>query len=141
MILFDIIPGYLFYDSDINMLVFIVTMVIIILLEAWLLWKLNWAGIRKSLLTSILINIFSAFIGFFLQAFFWIRFFPSGDYFSGSSHIHLFIAWLLTIFMEGGVLVLLNLRNWRRGFGSSVLINTASYIFFDVILFGLSILT
>ena len=56
MILFDMAPGYLFYDSDINMLVFIVTMVTIIALEAWLLWKLNWAGIRKSLLTSILIN-------------------------------------------------------------------------------------
>ena len=140
-IFLDLAPGYFFFANDINMVVFIITMVMIIALEGWLLWKLNWAGVRKSVLASILINIFSAAFGFFiLQGIFMFHYFPSSrNLFSFNTHIHMFGNWMITIFMEGVILVLLNLRKWRRGLRSSVIINTASYILFDIVLFGLSL--
>ncbi len=134
----DIAPGIFVLFGGINLPVLIVTFALIVVLEGWLLWRLNWAEIRKSLYTSICINILSALVGVFIGLFLMASFRSSQELFSPKMQFILLISWFITIFVEGLILVLMNLRNLRLSIRSTFVINLASYLLLELVLFGLS---
>jgi hypothetical protein len=97
-----------------------------VVLEAIILWILQWGGFWRSVLASLLANIVTIIIGFILAYF---QLGPTqivGDEFMGQI-IFVVFTLALSVLAEGGVLLLLKpnagAENWR----ASLITNIASY--------------
>ena len=108
---------------------------IIIVIEAILLWRIRWGSIKKSILASIGVNIASGFVGYILVK--WIGIDQLVEILRDQFLKVMIITWIMSIYIEGGLLVLLNRANWYLSLQSAFIINTASYIWNAIVLYGI----
>jgi len=94
----------------------------VIVSEALVLTVMRWAGFWRALLASFLMNTLTTLVGFLLVGAlvltydqrFWL--------------LAWFIAWLLSVVLEWGVLALMERTKLARAFAASVVSNLISYI-------------
>jgi hypothetical protein len=93
---------------------------LIALVEAVVLWLLKWGGLWQALRDAFLMNVVSALVGFVLNLF-------AGDWDAISPLVPLLVAWLLSVLVEGAVLMLLRRHPPRLTWLAAVAANVASY--------------
>jgi hypothetical protein len=107
---------------------------VIILLEALILRRLNWATLGRCILDSFVMNIASAFIGLSLAWILPIDLTRARE--TGMLFPIFFISFALSVFSEAGVISLLRKRPVREIIRSFAVVNLVSYIlliiFFEV---------
>jgi hypothetical protein len=94
----------------------------VIAVEAVVLWLMRWAGFWRSLLAAFLMNTLTTLVGFFLAG---------ALVFTYDQWLWLlswFIAWVLSVVLEWGVLALMDRTKLRRAFVASLLANTVTYL-------------
>jgi hypothetical protein len=115
----------------------VVLVFIIALVEAVVLRLLRWAGFWRSLLDSFVMNLVSTLVGLVLNAFA-ADFYQSCGYSPDrggrfcdwlvSPRSLLALAWLLSVLVEGGVLLLLRRHSARQTWLAALAANIASYV-------------
>jgi hypothetical protein len=93
---------------------------LIALVEAVVLWLLKWGGFWQALRDAFLMNVVSALAGLVLNFF-------AGDWDAISPLVPLLVAWLLSVLVEGAVLLLLRRHPPRLTWLAAVAANVASY--------------
>ena len=128
---FDVPFGVIYVVYGTYLAIFLVYFFVIVLIEGTILWKLKWAKFGKSLLSSLLINVASAVVGavgYILIIGLTRSISTLEDILSQNLLGFLIVSWLITIPIEGGVLVLLNRSDWRLNIRLTFIINFVSYI-------------
>jgi hypothetical protein len=109
----------------------------IALLEALLLWWLNWGGFRQALRDSLIINLGSGLVGLLLSVFASDLWQTCGyDPARGGRWCEQLVSpvvllggfWLLTVLIEGGLLMLLSKQPARKIWTATLAINIVSYL-------------
>jgi hypothetical protein len=114
----------------------VILVFVIALVEAAVLRLLSWASFWRSLLDSFVMNLVSALAGLVLNVF-------AADYYQSCGYSPdrggrfcewlvspwalLALAWLLSVLVEGGVLLLLRRRAARQTWLAALVANIASY--------------
>jgi hypothetical protein len=93
---------------------------LILLVETVLLWRLRWATFWRGLLGAFLANVASAILGFLWFSVYLVRQEPPGLLFYIG-------AFLLSILVEAGILMLLKRNAPRENWRAALIINIASY--------------
>ena len=126
--IFDVAgPGVLLLAGGIFFAVFSIGTLVI---ESLALWLLKWGSFGRSLLASFLMNLVSTLAGFILLAF---------SFLIGNFYILFVVGYLLSILIEGGVLMLMKKDAARQNWIASLVANTASYGFLAVALLVLNL--
>jgi hypothetical protein len=121
---FDIAgPGTLLLAGGLFFAVFSIGTLVI---ESLALWLLKWGSFGRSLLASFLMNLASTIVGFILLAF---------SFYVGNFYTLFLVEFLLSVLIEGGVLMLLKRDAARQNWSASFVANVASYVFLAVALF------
>jgi len=107
----------------------IILTLIISTLESVVMFLLKWGRFSRSLWASLLMNIASTMFGLVALAFL--------DVLIGDSNLVLAIAFLLSVLIEGGVLMLMKRGATRQNWIASLTANLASYLFIILPLFVL----
>ncbi|MBM3125566.1 MAG: hypothetical protein FJZ87_10940 [Chloroflexi bacterium] len=87
-------------------------------IESLVLWLLKWGPFGRSLLAAFLMNLASTLFGFFLFGLSLL----GVDFFS-----MVLVGFVLSFFLEGGVLMLMNKGESRRNWIASLVANLTSY--------------
>jgi hypothetical protein len=112
-------PGALLALAVFGIGALIVLTLIISLLEAIVLLLLKWGRFGRSLWASLLMNVTSTIFGGVLTA--------MGTL--GYSYVWLAVAFVLSVLIEGGVLMLMKRGAARQNWIASLVTNVASYLF------------
>jgi len=115
-------PGVLFLVGGIFFAVFSAGTLVI---ETLALWLLKWNSFGRSLLAAFLMNLVSTIAGFILLAF---------SFLIGNFYILFVVGYLLSVLIEGGVLMLMKKGAARQNWIASLIANAASYGFLAVAL-------
>jgi hypothetical protein len=107
----------------------IILTLIISTLESVVMFLLKWGRFSRSLWASLLMNIASTMFGLVALAFL--------DVLIGDSNLVLAIAFVLSVLIEGGVLMLMKRGATRQNWIASLTANLASYLFIILPLFVL----
>jgi|GEM_PF-1010051 hypothetical protein len=116
-------------------------------LEGVVLWRLSWGTFWRSLRDSILANIASGIVGVVISVLGGNRWEQCGyDPRAGGRWCEVLVtpwvlvvgAWLLSVLIEGGVLMLLSKHPPRQIWIAALLINVASYVLLGVFAFLVS---
>lgn len=107
----------------------IILTLIISTLESIVMFLLKWGRFGRSLWAALLMNITSTIFGLVALAF--------SDVLIGDSNNLLAIAFVLSVLIEGGVLMLMKRGAARQNWIMSLIANLASYIFIILPLFVL----
>ena len=97
------------------------------LLESIVLRLLKWGTFGRSLLASLLMNLPSTLVGFWLMG--WL------DGVSRLNRLGIWLipaAWALSVAIEGGVLVLMKRDGGRQNWMAALAANTASYLLLSI---------
>lgn len=97
--------------------------------EAIVLRILGWGTLGQSMRDSLVMNIVSTVIGWFIAQFN-LEFSPSAALFP------LLIAWFLSVLTEGGTLLLLKRHGARATWRAALSANTVSYVLLAAFLYG-----
>lgn len=135
---FDVPFGVIYVVYGMYLAIFLVYFCVIVLIEGTILWKLKWAKFGKSLLASLLINVASAVVGAILYIGLNRSIGTLEDLLSQNLLGFLIVSWLITMPIEGGVLVLLNRSDLRLSIRLAFIINFVSYILNAVVLWVIS---
>jgi hypothetical protein len=99
-----------------------------LVIESLALWLLKWDTFGRSLLAAFLMNLVSTIIGLV----------PFGVVLAGLNYSSLFLlAFLFSVLIEGGVLMLMKKGAARQNWIASLFANALSYVFLAVLLFWL----
>lgn len=96
----------------------------IVLLEAFVLRSMRWGNFRRALVASVLMNAVTTLLGFFLLGLLDVI----GPLFS------LLLGWVLSVGLEGGILLAFNRGRARANWLGALAANTASYILLAILL-------
>lgn len=107
----------------------IILTLIISTLESVVMFLLKWGRFSRSLWASLLMNIASTMFGLVALAFL--------DVLIGDSNLVLAIAFVLSVLIEGGALMLMKRGATRQNWIASLTANLASYLFIILPLFVL----
>lgn len=109
-----------------GLVAFLVFSTIVLVLEAVVLWLLKWDAFGRSLLSSFLMNLASTIVGVLAV----------GSLLSGwiNNFLAFVLALLLSILIEGGVLMLMKRGTRRENWRAAVVANIASYAVFGLLL-------
>jgi hypothetical protein len=124
--------GLLYFALAVGFSIVIIMFTVIIVLETVILWRMKWGSFKKSFFVSVGLNIVSGIAGYIL-----IRWIGEGvvvEIFKYQFWELLLVTFLLTVCIEGFILVLLKSDNWRLSLWSATVINIASYIWNAVVL-------
>jgi hypothetical protein len=124
--------GLLYFALAVGLSIVIIMFTVIIVLETVILWRMKWGSFKKSFFVSVGLNIVSGIAGYIL-----IRWIGEGvvvEIFKYQFWELLLVTFLLTVCIEGFILVLLKSDNWRLSLWSATVINIASYIWNAVVL-------
>jgi hypothetical protein len=102
-----------------------------LVIESLALWLLKWASFGRSLLASFLMNLASTIVGFILLAF---------SFYVANFYTLFLVEFLLSVLIEGGVLMLMKKGAARQNWIASLVANAASYGFLAVALLVLNLL-
>lgn len=114
---FDVAPPGLAETYNLGIFTSIFLLFIIIVVEALVLRLLRWGPTRRVIGVSALMNIASVIFGVFVA-----------NIFINDVWLGLFVSWILSILIEGLVLILLNPGQNRQNWIASLAANTISYI-------------
>lgn len=112
-------PGVLLAAAVFSFGALIVLTLIISIIEAVVMLLLKWGKFGRSLWASLLMNVTSTIFGGVLIAL--------GLF--GGSYIWLAVAFVLSVLIEGGVLMLMKRDAARQNWIASLIANVASYLF------------
>ena len=104
----------------------IIAFTVIIMMEAIILWRMKWGSFKQSFLISAGINLISGAVGYAL-----IRVLGDDavlDYLQDQFWVFMIVNCLLTICIEGSLVVLFKHSDWQFSLRAAVYINIASYI-------------
>ena len=102
----------------------IVLLVVIVLLEAFVLRAMRWGNFRRALIASVLMNGVTTLLGFLMLNLLDL----TGVLFG------LLLGWVLSVGLEGGILISLNRGHARANWLGALVANTASYILLAILL-------
>ena len=111
-------PGVLIAIAAFSIVALIVLTLIITIAEAIVMLLLKWDKFGRSLLASLLMNVTSTIFGGVLIALGVL----------GGSYAWLVAAFVLSVLIEGGVLMLMNRGAVRQNLLTSLIANLASYL-------------
>jgi len=111
IILADVAAGPVSSSSGVNL---VVVLALIIVIEALALRLMKWHSVGRCFLDSTLMNLASALVGFLIFS-------------AGLGWWSLLIAFVLSVVIEAGVLLLLKRHPARRTWLASLIANAASY--------------
>lgn len=111
-------PGVLIAIAAFSIVALIVLTIIITIAEAIVMLLLKWDKFGRSLLASLLMNVTSTIFGGVLIALGVL----------GGSYAWLVAAFVLSVLIEGGVLMLMNRGAVRQNLLTSLIANLASYL-------------
>jgi hypothetical protein len=119
---FDVVGPGLLVGAGVGLGLGLVSFAAVIVIEAVVLWGLRWAGLWRSLLAAFLMNLLTTLVGFvFLGVLLapdnWLLWL-----------LIWFVAWLLSVALEWGVLALMDRQKLRRAFVASLVANAATYL-------------
>ena len=112
-------PGVLLAAAIFSFGALIVLTLIISIVEAVVMLLLKWGKFGRSLWASLLMNVTSTIFGGMFVALGWLN----------GSYIWLAPAFVLSVLIEGGVLMLMKRGAARQNWIASLLANVASYLF------------
>jgi hypothetical protein len=135
---FDVPFGVIYVVYGVALALLLAYFFVIVLIEGIVLWKLKWAKFRKSLLASLLVNVTSTIVGVILYFGINRSIGTLEDLLTQNLPGLIIVSWLITIPIEGGVLVLLNRSDWRLSIRLAFIINFVSYILNAVVLWVIS---
>jgi hypothetical protein len=115
---FDVAGPGLFVALGVGLGLGIAGFVIIILVEAGVLAALRWARFGRALVASLIMNVATTLVGLFV----------TGLLFSLGSTAWLLSAFVASVLIEAGVLVLLNRPQARLGLIGALVANVITYI-------------
>jgi hypothetical protein len=124
---FDIAgPEVLLTGLALGCVVFIIGTLIIILIEATTLKLLKWGNFSRSLLAAFVANIVTTLIGLIWLAINYLGSLALQTAVSGS--LGLVVAFILSVVLEAGILMLFKRGAARENWVASLVANTASYL-------------
>jgi hypothetical protein len=126
------VGGMIYFVLAIVLYIAVIAFAIIIVLETLILWRMKWGSFKKSFFVSLGLNTVSGIAGYFLIR--WIGEDVVLEILQFQFWKFLFITWLLTVCIEGFILILLERENWQKSLWSAVIINIASYIWNAIVL-------
>ena len=117
-VLFDVPgPGLLIAGALIGFLGLVILTIVITLIEAAVLFWLKWDSFKRALLAAFLMNVVSTILGLFIAA-------PMLSF----GFVGLLAAFVVSIVVEGIVLVLMKRGAARQNWIAVVVVNLASYL-------------
>ena len=123
-------PGILLAAAAFSFGALIVLTLIISIVETVVMLLLKWGKFGRSLWASLLMNVTSTIFGGVLIAL--------GLF--GGSYVWLAVAFVLSVLIEGGVLMLMKRGAARQNWIASLIANVVSYLFIILPIFLLTIL-
>jgi len=123
-------PGVLFAAAAFSFGALIVLTLIISIVEIIVMLLLKWGRFGRSLWASLLMNVTSTIFGGVLIAL--------GLF--GGSYVWLAVAFVLSVLIEGSVLILMKRGAARQNWIASLIANVASYLFIIMPIFLLTLL-
>ncbi|MFZ5878288.1 MAG: hypothetical protein ACOY0R_02850 [Chloroflexota bacterium] len=128
MPVFDVAgPGLVFLVVGMGLLDLCVLTALIVAIEALAMFLLKWGRFWRCLLASFVMNLVTTLIGGGLM------------YLVSNIYLVLAVGFLLSVLIEGGVLMLFNRETARRNWVAALAANAASYLFIllpFVLIFG-----
>jgi len=124
--------GMIYFLLAIAIYISAIAFSVIILLEAIILWRLRWGSFTRSFFTSAGINLLSGIAGYLL-----IRAMGEEAVLDALQHRFwtlMIVTCLITICIEGILLILMKRSDWKLGLRAAITINVVSYIWNVVIL-------
>ena len=117
-VLYDVAgPGTLIAGAVFSLLALIGLTLIITLIEALVLFWLKWNRFWRSFLSALLMNIASSVLGLFVAI-------PMLSF----GFVGIVAAFIVSVFVEGVVLVLMKRGNQKQNWTAALLANLASYV-------------
>ncbi len=102
----------------------LVVFALVILLEAVVLWLMEWDTFLRSLLDSFLANLATTLLGVFFTP----MTSSSGTIDESSFILKFLLLWGLSVLLEGGLIHIIRRKSLVRTFGASCIMNIGSYI-------------
>jgi hypothetical protein len=128
MPVFDVAgPGLVFLLAGMGLLTLCVLTALIVALETLVMFLLKWGAFWRCLLASFVMNLATTLVGGGLM------------FLVSNIYLALAVGFLLSVLIEGGVLMLFNREAARRNWVAALAANAASYLFLllpFVLIFG-----
>ena len=122
---FDVAGPGLLAAAGFSVAMICLVSLLIVAIESLVLWRLKWGTLPRSILASLVMNLVTTIIGVALI----ILFPPQSDL------LTLLIDFVLSVLVEGGILMLFKRSSARENWIAALAANTASYLLFILLLY------
>jgi len=109
-------PGVVLLVVGMGLLALCILTVLIVVAEAAVLFFLKWGTFKRSLLASLVMNLVTTLIGGGLM------------FLLSNTYLGLLVDFLLSVLIEGGVLLLFNRETVRKNWIAALAANAVSYL-------------